>query len=145
MKKFITATLGLVIALSTFFFNSGTTYAAVANGSDPIATGCARDAKTIPDLYNTSWYSGAMVELRYSPTCRSAWAKLTLGGDPAAREGWAQIKRSDGVTYSYYAKKSLGQTSCYTKQVNDAGYIANARANVYFSSGHWEYLYTGWY
>ncbi|PHF49737.1 hypothetical protein COF72_06795 [Bacillus pseudomycoides] len=120
--------------------------AAVINGSDPIATGCARDAKTV----GYDMFSGAEVELRYSPSCRSAWAKFTIGEDPAAKEGTARITRNDGVSYSCTAKKSLGQKSCYTKQVNDAGYTARATANALFQyqagSGYWwEILNTRWY
>ncbi|WP_172463429.1 DUF2690 domain-containing protein [Priestia endophytica] len=142
-------TTGAVIMLvSVFAFAAPTpkVVAAVVNGSDPITTGCARDAKTV----GYDMFSGAEVELRYSPNCRSAWAKFTVGGDPAAKEGTARITRNDGVSYSCTAKKSLGQKSCYTKQVNDAGYTARATANAPFQmkygSGYWwEYLYTRWY
>ncbi|MDP1420386.1 DUF2690 domain-containing protein [Peribacillus simplex] len=152
LKKWATMIGAVTMLVSIFSFAAPMpkVAAAVANGSDPIATGCARDAITVTDWNNTSWFSGAQVDLRYSPSCRSAWAKFTIGEDPAAKEGTARITRNDGVSYSCTAKKSLGQKSCYTKQVNDAGYTARATANVLFQGEYgagywWEYLYTRWY
>ncbi|MES9740312.1 DUF2690 domain-containing protein [Peribacillus frigoritolerans] len=150
LKKWATMIGAVTMLVSIFSFAAPMpkVAAAVTNGSDPIATGCARDAITVPDWNNTSWISSAQVDLRYSPSCRSAWAKLTLGGDPGIREGTARITRNDGVTYSCSARKSLGQTSCYTKQVNDAGYTARATANVLIvidGGGRFHYLYTRWY
>ncbi|USK35827.1 YjfA family protein [Bacillus sp. F19] len=128
LKKWATMIGAVTMLVSIFSFAAPMpkVEAAVANGSDPIATGCARDAITVPDWNNTSWFSSAEVELRYSPSCRSAWAKLTLGGDPAITSGNARITRNDGVSYSCSAQKSLGKNSCYTRQVNDAGYTLSA-------------------
>ncbi|MEW5553128.1 DUF2690 domain-containing protein [Peribacillus frigoritolerans] len=146
LKKWATMIGAVTMLVSIFSFAAPMpkVAAAVTNGSDPIATGCARDAVTIDD----DWISSAQVDLRYSPSCRSAWAKLTLGGDPGIREGTARITRNDGVTYSCSARKSLGQTSCYTKQVNDAGYTARATANVLIvidGGGRYYPLGTHWY
>ncbi|MEW5591944.1 DUF2690 domain-containing protein [Peribacillus frigoritolerans] len=146
LKKWATmiGAVTMLVSILSFAAPMPKVAAAVTNGSDPIATGCARDAVTIDD----DWISSAQVDLRYSPSCRSAWAKLTLGGDPGIREGTARITRNDGVTYSCSARKSLGQTSCYTKQVNDAGYTARATANVLIvidGGGRYYPLGTHWY
>ncbi|MCP1122726.1 YjfA family protein [Bacillus sp. 3103sda1] len=146
LKKWATmiGAVTMLVSIFSFAVPAPKVAAAVTNGSDPIATGCARDAKTV----GYSQYSSAAIELRYSPSCRSTWAKLTLGGDPAIKEGSAIITRNDGVKYSCYAKKSLGQTSCYTRQVNDAYYVARATANVlvvYGGGGSYVPLATRWY
>jgi hypothetical protein len=45
------------------------------DAKDPIATGCSADAR---DLAVASG-SGVFVQLRYSPTCKSAWARASTG------------------------------------------------------------------
>ncbi|WIY58947.1 DUF2690 domain-containing protein [Bacillus arachidis] len=148
LKKWATMISSVIVLVSIFSFALPIpkAEAAVVNGSDPIATGCARDAITV----GYDQYSGAQVELRYSPSCRSAWAKFDIGTDTWAKEASATITRNDGVKYSCSVKRSLGQKSCYTRQVNDAGYTARATSNVLFQRVYgggywWEYLNTRWY
>ena len=80
----------------------------------------------------------AYLELRYSPTCRSVWARISNAGyDPASQlAGWAQIHRnSDGRAYrcSVYS----GSTGCYTMMLNDANVTSYAEG--WYDSGVREY------
>lgn len=53
------------------------------NGLDPQTTGCAGDARNVASFRysGSNWYlEGALMELRYSPTCDTAWVRTT-GGD----------------------------------------------------------------
>ena len=45
------------------------------DGKDPIATGCSADATNLAVASG----SGVYIQLRYSPTCRSAWARASTG------------------------------------------------------------------
>lgn len=47
---------------------------------DPVGTGCDRDAATT--AHNRDF--GVLIELRHSPTCHAAWAKMS-GGSPGDR------------------------------------------------------------
>lgn len=49
-------------------------YGDYCSGKDPSATGCDRDAYTVAHTYIPS--TGARVELRWSPTCKTNWARV---------------------------------------------------------------------
>ncbi|MGR6322826.1 DUF2690 domain-containing protein [Micromonospora soli] len=97
------------------------TYKIYYNGSDYYT--CAEDAITAAQ--NTS---GINLELRYSPRCRTAWARVSSDFYyPTVRSYY-----SDGrvrTSYSGFAG------SYYTMMVNDAGLLARAEATA--GSGTW--------
>src|SRR5262245_51670712 len=78
-----------------------------SDGSDPSATGCASSAITAKSAYG---YIGSspqiLVELRYSTSCRTTWARITTMNMPACRPGvdncgYVTVHRnSDGREYS---------------------------------------------
>lgn len=143
MKKRIVSLLfaTLVFAVSVPYHNA--VFAdTIGNGSDPIQTGCANDAKTVrSDDYG---YGDAKLELRYSPSCRTAWARITLLSSDATK-GYARITRDqDGVNYS--CDIPPGKRSCYTLQVYDGGFTAHASGWYYMSEfDSWYELITGSY
>jgi hypothetical protein len=87
---------------------------------DPQATGCAADAITP----SSKTISGRKLELRYSPTCRAAWGRISNGvsGD------YVSVHSSSGA--EYWKGIPFGSTSTYTTMVNDAGLIAWACTTV---------------
>lgn len=98
--------------------------AATYDGTDPAATGCAASAYTARSAYG---YIGGvaheLVELRYSPTCRTTWARVTTINMPNCSPGAdycasATVHRnSDGRKYTCYTPS--GGHGCYSRQVND--------------------------
>ena len=73
------------------------------------------------------------VELRYSDSCRTAWARLhnDSGHEPGdAHNGFADVVRdSDGLTYSC-SSPTRDNTTCWTKMVDDAGSTIHAYGNI---------------
>jgi hypothetical protein len=142
MKKisFLVSVLSLV--LSTFFISTPT-YATVSDGSDPIQTGCANDAVTVrSDHFGPN--SDAILELRYSPSCRSIWARVTIPhAADSSHSGYAEVDRS-GSAVLKSCSVPVGQTSCYTPQLNDAGYTAYS-VGRYTVGSTWYYGSTGSY
>ncbi|MER5204496.1 DUF2690 domain-containing protein [Streptomyces sp. NPDC002825] len=108
-------------------------YASSCQGLDPATTICQNDARTVA----TSGWSN--LELRYSPTCRAAWARLANGGSEGK---YVTVSRSDGNgAYSthYYGNGA----TVWTAMVNDAG--ITSRACEYWDNGSGYYDCTGWY
>jgi hypothetical protein len=93
------------------------TYTIDYNGS---SITCSLDAVTKKSARSTD--DEPVVNLRYSPRCRTAWAQL-----PAGTDYWIYV-------YSYNSSGSLRRTEKsfveggpnYTLMVNDAGYTAKA-------------------
>lgn len=65
------------------------------DGLDPVMTGCAADAYTV----QTAVFSNSYVELRYSPTCKTNWGRVTSRVGPTFLE--TRIQRVDGLTYTF--------------------------------------------
>ncbi|MFF2448292.1 DUF2690 domain-containing protein [Neobacillus sp. NPDC058068] len=129
------------------------------DGSNPVSTGCAKDAVTksysgIADRYDNIY---GKVELKWSAKCRTSWGKITLyraapydkGSYYALATVWSY--NSNGTLRTRYncadrggnGAIMKGQTSCYTPQVyNGAGYKAKARGII-----NWDIAsgMTGWY
>ncbi len=113
-------------------------YAAAYDGTDPNSTGCSASASTVASV---ALGPSASVELRYSSSCRTTWARLSGGykgepGDCAA--SYAKIHRnSDGREYR---RTWVGgdSGSIYTKQLSDAGVTSYAFGSV-------DYCYAGPY
>ncbi|MGH8794697.1 MAG: DUF2690 domain-containing protein [Stackebrandtia sp.] len=104
------------------------------HGLDPAGTDCVADARTEDSAAITfGEHRLGTIELRYSPSCRTAWARLSnhmTHVPAAAHAGYAEIVRnSDGSTYT--CDSPHGQnTVCWTKMVNDSGVTSYAYGNV---------------
>lgn len=63
------------------------------NGEDPTATGCDRDAKTVD---TETWYNGIPLELRWSPHCKTNWARVSQNLNRSMGPGvWVTYGDSD--------------------------------------------------
>ncbi|MFJ2785320.1 MULTISPECIES: DUF2690 domain-containing protein [unclassified Streptomyces] len=111
-RKLATVASSLALAASGLLLASSPASAATScygsscNGLDPAATICQNDAQTV----RTSAWG---VELRYSPTCRAAWARKTSGG---SLDTSIHVQNTQGTTYSTYYG---GSGSVWTRMVND--------------------------
>ncbi|MDA8353902.1 MAG: DUF2690 domain-containing protein [Firmicutes bacterium] len=121
MKRIFTFSLFFVtvFSLSFFAFHSETyAWSESYTGTWPHQTPCASDARTV---HSAQIDSASVIELRYSPSCETAWARITADypHEPSERGlGEARIVRnSDGRSYS--CTLQAGQSSCFTQQVND--------------------------
>ncbi|MFE0699491.1 DUF2690 domain-containing protein [Streptomyces sp. NPDC058872] len=131
-RKLATAGSTLVLAASSLLLASSpasaatSCYAKSCEGLDPSRTVCQNDARTVGT-------TGAGVELRYSPTCRAAWARKKNGTDNAF-ETRIQVTNSNGSGYSLpYVSGTL-----FTRMVNDAGIVSWAcETRYYFEGGHY--------
>jgi uncharacterized protein DUF2690 len=92
------------------------------DGQDP-SVYCHHDATTADSTH----LGPALLELRYSPSCRAAWARISDAPwvDNDTFPSFALVHRdSDGREYRCEVPK--GQTSCYTAMVNDANVTSYA-------------------
>jgi Protein of unknown function (DUF2690) len=131
MKTALLAKVGLTAASSMAALIMSTTSAhaataRVADGSDPSATGCSAGAYTArSDVGSLGGEIHVLVELRYSPKCRTAWARVTTENMPACVPGedWCgdAVVHRNGDGRSFTCDIPRGGHSCYTRQVNDAG------------------------
>ncbi|MFI2608240.1 DUF2690 domain-containing protein [Kitasatospora sp. NPDC018619] len=141
MKK-IAAVLSTAALTATAFLALSPTARATPNAScygsscyhkDPSSTGCGNDAITAKSARAAD---GALVELRYSATCRAAWARISNA--PVGAEAYVSntAGQSDSVNVAY-------GSDVHTSMVNDvniqshACYAKNSGSN--FSAC------TGWY
>jgi hypothetical protein len=121
MRGFVGAVAAAGTALVTLFVaptaaHAATCYASSCTYEDPQTTGCAADAITAKSVVAL----GRTIELRYSRTCRAAWARVRNG----AEGDYAYIYNNIG--YEAADRVAAGSTSVYTVMVNDAGYSARA-------------------
>ncbi|SDC68162.1 DUF2690 domain-containing protein [Actinokineospora iranica] len=146
-------TAALVASAGLLLGGAGTAGAEPAtvavDGTDPIATGCAADAITARDAYGAiGGVTRVYVELRYSPRCRTAWARVTTQNMPncvpgADYCGGATVHRnSDGREYGCAIPG--GARGCYTPQVNDSGVTSFARGHADYGANT-AYATTGSY
>ncbi|MGW2863243.1 DUF2690 domain-containing protein [Streptomyces sp. SDr-06] len=91
-------------------------YGSSCNGLDPNKTTCANDAKTV-EVGNGS----GNIQLRYSPSCRAAWARLQTSRGP----GSIEVNNDRGDRYTASVPRS-GSVNVYTRMVNDKGITSNA-------------------
>lgn len=102
-------------------------YADSCTGRDPSQTVCQNDAVTVGT-------GETGVELRYSPSCRAAWARKK---DNGSSDSTITVRNSNGQSYSVGVP---AYSSRFTLMVNDAG--ITSRACEYFGSS---YSCTIWY
>ncbi|MFD8974183.1 MULTISPECIES: DUF2690 domain-containing protein [Streptomyces] len=136
-RKLATVGSALAMAASSLLLASSpasaatSCYASSCQGLDPATTICQNDARTVGTT--TPWDA----ELRYSPTCRAAWARFPTF-TPARLTIWVQ--RSDGN--GFYAVKTSGSNAVWTQMVNDKDLLARACAEY---EGMGSYNCTSWY
>ncbi|MER5664741.1 DUF2690 domain-containing protein [Streptomyces mirabilis] len=109
------------------------------DGSDPSSTGCSSGSTTVASatVKASSGATFGTIELRYSTSCHTAWARLTLDytqsacGNAAAGYDCAHayiVRNDDGRRYSCTINK--GETQCYTPMVYDKGMTSYAQAGI---------------
>jgi len=89
----------------------------------PDGTTCAGDAQTV----KSTTLSGRTIELRYSPSCRAAWGRITNG---AVGNG-VDVLNTNGA---YYYQQIQSGSDTHTRMVNDAGITSNSCGYVGSSS-----------
>lgn len=87
-----------------------TCYGDYCSGQDPEATACAADGRTVVSARIPGTY--AYVELRWSPTCRTNWARTTWSGD--AQNALRALQCATGYTQRY---SSTNGTYSWTKMI----------------------------
>lgn len=93
------------------------------DGRDPTATGCVNDARTID---SRAVGGGATIYLRYSPSCRTVWARITGAATrtPDRAGGSALIYREqDGAGIRCHTGSGH---ACSTNMLYDAGFTSHA-------------------
>ncbi|MFD8143922.1 DUF2690 domain-containing protein [Streptomyces sp. NPDC059708] len=109
-------------------------YADGCQGRDPSSTTCQNDARTVA----TGGSVG--VELRYSPTCRAAWARYSRG--TATWGMYFNVERQDGN--GAYATHYYGNgATVWTQMLNDKD--LKSRACAFDDDGPGSYGCTDWY
>ncbi|MFD8143923.1 DUF2690 domain-containing protein [Streptomyces sp. NPDC059708] len=139
-RKFAVIGSTLAVAASSLILASSPASAATScyadgcQGRDPSSTTCQNDARTVA----TSDYPG--VELRYSPTCRAAWARYSRG--IATWGMYVTVQRQDG-NGSYSTHYYGNGASVWTPMVNDKD--LKSRACGYADDGSGAFGCTDWY
>jgi hypothetical protein len=108
----------------------GAAYAATYDGLVPQSTSCWNDRHLVASdyLYAGSYNSGAIIDLYYSRSCRTTWARIQNGtiAEPGSDAGGVAqiIRNSDGRTYTCHVTDTSG--TCWTQMVNDANVTSYA-------------------
>jgi len=117
----------MALAASGLLFGAGSPasaatscYGPTCNGLNPANTVCANDARTI---YTTE----TQVELRYSPSCRAAWARRIGGINGGTDTIW--VVNESGNTYAVDIP-SNASGSYYTRMVDDKDQWSRACDNL---------------
>lgn len=139
-------TAALCAIFATLLFGNSTAEALPYDNTNP-ETSCGNSARTAKseNLYNP--YGGAIgqIQLRYSPTCRTAWARI-VNYFPDCGENncsYASVTRnSDGYNLSRYGRSKTRTT--YTNQVNDKNVTSYAYGCVIYG-GNWQCVSTSSY
>ncbi|PJN89345.1 YjfA family protein [Bacillus sp. mrc49] len=118
------------------------------DGKSPYYNDCADSAVTKKSVKINANGATADLELKFSNTCKTAWAKITLSR-PAKADGEATalvVRSTDNKQYSCASpggngEINKGQTTCYTPMVYD---LDPRKAKAV---GYWPYTAgeTGWY
>ncbi|MFI1657652.1 DUF2690 domain-containing protein [Streptomyces sp. NPDC020472] len=120
-RKLATAGSALALAASGLLFASSpasaatSCYASSCQGLDPSTTICQNDARTV----GTTQLWG--VELRYSPTCRAAWARYPTF-TPARLTIFVQRRDGNG----FYSTPTDASHAVWTPMVNDKDLLSRA-------------------
>ena len=136
-RKLATVGSALAMAASSLLLASSpasaatSCYASSCEGLDPSTTICQNDARTVG---TTSFWG---TELRYSPTCRAAWARFPTF-TPARLTIWVQRSGGGGL----YAVKTNGSNAVWTQMLNDKDLLARACDHY---EGDFQPECTSWY
>ncbi|MEX0172460.1 DUF2690 domain-containing protein [Streptomyces sp. LMG1-1-1.1] len=103
-------------------------YATSCNGLDPSTTICQNDARTVST-------GSTGIELRYSPTCRAAWARKQNNG---SHTSYITVVNTN---YDQYLATVSPWGGGWTRMVNDAGITARAAE----TQDGGDASMTGWY
>ncbi|MFJ8435528.1 DUF2690 domain-containing protein [Kitasatospora sp. NPDC094019] len=102
-------------------------YGSSCNGKDPVDMGCNTDAYTVESAYSAK----GTIELRYSPSCRSNWARIS--GTSVGQNFWVQ--NTNGNIHGWIATGPTG----FGNMVNGS---VEARACI----DNWDQpICTGWH
>lgn len=136
MKKVRLTLLAFACAL-IIPFSSASAENLYFDGASPVSTGCSLDG--VVKASNRLSNGKGTIELRYSPSCKTAWARIIL--DSVATHDWqgnaSILREHDGKGYSCQHNGgngvvNKGQRSCYTPMVYDgSGYRAKAYGGYY--------------
>jgi hypothetical protein len=107
------------------------------DGLTPLGTGCSADAV---DLVPPVGGSGFTVQLRYSPTCQSAWARTSTG---KLEHIQACVARKDLTTNSPQCQVATG-TVVFTSMLYLGRNTYYGKAGGGHYSGTETLTYTGW-
>ncbi|MFF2076647.1 DUF2690 domain-containing protein [Kitasatospora sp. NPDC058162] len=137
LRNAVSAASTLALVASGLLFASGSAsaatscYADTCTGLDPANTICQNDARTVdytaPD---------GDAQLRYSPTCRAAWARAT-GGSYGGTQITIRVENEKGASFSAVYN---GNGTIYTRMVNDK----DIKSRAYFQYDR-NWGYSGWY
>ncbi|MEZ0064617.1 hypothetical protein ABIA32_000605 [Streptacidiphilus sp. MAP12-20] len=141
-KRAAVVTTSTVILAAGF---TGNANALAYDGADPNGSGCSADAITAASvpLGNGGYSVYGTMELRYSPYCRTVWARVWSDGT----ELFAQVHRnSDDATQSCGTptwSSSAGRYYCYTAMLNDANVTSYAWGYASYYPGPGDASVTG--
>jgi hypothetical protein len=126
LRKRLTGMLALaalgavvIVPLSASPASAATCYGASCNDKNPYDYGCVSDAVTIYTVNHVGTWGTGILQLRYSPSCGAAWAKIV--DDGTANTDWIYVQNTLGNFESQGVNFSTGDA--FTFMVNDAGYI----------------------
>lgn len=133
MKRFIRkAALVPVLALLGFFLVAPSPAMAVTcsgsgcTGQDPLSTGCSADAITLTTEYVYGTYGASYVENRWSPTCKTNWARVNwINTSVRAVQG-------NGYTQGY---SSNNGTNAWSKMIYSPVYSTSLCVRAVVSGG----------
>jgi hypothetical protein len=104
------------------------------NGRDPQTTGCGRDARTLEDVEDTGGW--VTLELRYSPSCYAAWARVTNF------RGVTGVAKVIGYDEGQFRREELKNLAAYRDEVAWTNMISFTYT-VYGCYRHFKPI-TGW-
>ncbi|MFB6985672.1 DUF2690 domain-containing protein [Streptomyces sp. NPDC056304] len=93
---------------------TGSCYGSSCTGKEPNGTTCASDAITAKQVTS----GGRTIQLRYSPSCRAAWGKIT----GASVGDWITVDNGS----AYEERQVNSGSDQHTVMVNDAGVTSSA-------------------
>ncbi|RAL21850.1 DUF2690 domain-containing protein [Thermoflavimicrobium daqui] len=109
------------------------------DNTDPVATGCANDvitAKSVRVVRASDKAVLGTVELRYSRTCKTAWARMNVKNISTLQYGDAKLYRKEAgqFTGKGAAYVTPGDSN-YTNQFDDDGTVSYAEGDIVERSG----------
>lgn len=110
----ITCTLSLTMLAAPA--RAASCYGDYCSGTDPQTTGCSADGRVVAsaDIYG----GRASLQLRWSPTCKTNWARLYIY--PSSQwfpAGSLTARQSTGYTQSSNVPSTQGERTHWTRQI----------------------------